>query len=413
MKHNATNVLFYGCWPPPYGGIASHLYELLPALADRNVNVFLIVNEERGEIRYTYEKGVHIYYYSHLDLFKKNFLTVFFYFFYFIRKKKDLKIREFLIQLSHFVFLKEIISTKKIDFLFTHDNPRMLVIPFVKAKFPSIKIFTTIYADFIINKDKYTSIKSHLIECFKFSNLILSCSQFCVNTGKKFLNIDYPTKVIYNNVNPEIFTPLNDKQLIRKKIGIPVDSIVLITMCKMNTDMGVGFLLDVHQEILKTNPTVVIFFVGAYDELSERIVELSSKNNRVFHAFNIPGDMKPYYFAAADIFTAPTIGSHACMGIANIEAMMSGLPVLSSNSGGHRETIEDGHDGFIVPLIENMIDESQYLERLKVLVENSELRNEIGIRTRQRALNLFSNEKIVDIHLEIINDNFKDNSIKN
>ncbi len=413
MKHNATNVLFYGCWPPPYGGIASHLYELLPALADRNVNVFLIVNQERGDMRYVYEKGVHIYYYSHLHLFKRRLFTVIFYFFYFIRKKKDLKVREFLIQLSHFVFLKEIIAANNINFLFTHDNPRMLVAPFIKAKFPTIKIFSTIYADFIINRDKYTSIKSYLVECFKFSNLILSCSQFCVNTGKNFLKIDYPTKVIYNNVDPEVFTPLNDKQVIRTKFEIPTDSIVLMTMCKMNTDMGVEFLLNAHQKILEINQKLVIFFVGAYDKLSERIMELSSMNDRVFHAFNIPGEMKPYYFAAADIFTAPTIGSHACMGIANIEAMMSGLPVLSSDSGGHRETIEDGHDGFIVPLVENMIDEGQYLERLKILVENSELRNEIGIRTRKRALSLFSNEKIVDIHLEIINGYLRGNSIKN
>jgi len=190
--------------------------------------------------------------------------------------------------------------------------------------------------------------------------------------------------------------------MLRSQYGISKDAIVVLTMCKMNYDMGIDFLLSIHKQILDIDSRVVIFFVGASDLLADKVKELSKVNDRIFYAFNIPGEMKPFYFSAADIFTAPTIGSHACMGIANIEAMMSGLPVISSDSGGHRETIQDEHDGFIIPLFENTINTEKYLECLSILAKNPELRKVIGMRTRDRALKLFSNDRIVDIHLNLM-----------
>ena len=92
------------------------------------------------------------------------------------------------------------------------------------------------------------------------------------------------------------------------------------------------------------------------------------------------------------------------MGIANIEAMMSGVPVISSDSGGHRETIKNNHDGFIIPLTKNGINENEYLNCLKKLVIDDQLRKKIAVRTRKRALRLFTNKRNVDVHLEIINE---------
>ena len=72
-SNNSKKVLFYGCWPPPYGGIASHLYELLPSLAKRNVEVYLAVNLEEGDMSYNFINGIHIYHYNH----KNTYCTVY------------------------------------------------------------------------------------------------------------------------------------------------------------------------------------------------------------------------------------------------------------------------------------------------------------------------------------------------
>ena len=404
-SNNLLRVGFFGCWPQPYGGIASHLHQLLPDLVKSGLQVKLFINKESGGILRFSDKGVDIYRYCHKSIIAKYPISVIFFSLKYFSLKKDLKPNEYVIQICHFIALSRSIKKNKIDFLFTHDNPRHLVVPFIRRRFPNIKIFATIYADFLLRTDKYDTKKLFLKQCFESSDLILSCSKFCCETGIQYLGIEYPMKVIYNNVDPELFSPSNNGSSIKLEYNIPEESIVLLTMCKMNEDMGIKFLIENYLDILNVHPNLVLFFVGAEDELVDQIKSLGQLNNRVKYAFNISNERKHLYYAAGNIFTAPTIGSHACMGISNIEAMMSGLPVLSSNSGGHRETIEHHHDGYIVPLIGREINREIYLEYLKKLVDNSELRKEIGERTRIRALSLFSNDKIVEEHISLMKNN--------
>lgn len=58
-------------------------------------------------------------------------------------------------------------------------------------------------------------------------------------------------------------------------------------------------------------------------------------------------------YASADIFVAPSItakdGDKEGLPTTIIEAMASGLPVVGSDSGGIKEIIHDGENGFIVP----------------------------------------------------------------
>lgn len=404
--NNLKNVSFFGCWPPPFGGIASHLKQLLPDLVSAGYNVSLCVNNESGAPRIIKYGGVDIYYYTHKYIFKKHFFRVTFLFFRLLHLKKDLTLREFIIQICHCIQLSDVIILNDVHYLFTHDSPRHLVVPLIRARFPKLKIFATIYADFLIDPLRYNGKKKYLKSCFNSSDLILSCSYFCCTLGMDFLKIKYPMKVIYNNVDPNLYSPNNDGDEIRAKYNISRDSIVLMTMCKMTEEMGIKFLIDSHDQILSIDPKLVIFFVGAFDILSSQIYELSQSNTRIFHSFDIANDFKHLYFAASDIFTAPTLGSHACMGIANIEAMMSGVPVLSSDSGGHRETIEHGHDGFIVPLEDGKINKDLYLSYLNELVKNPDLRSKIALRTRVRSKSLFSNDRIVEEHINLMKGNY-------
>lgn len=394
-------ILFVGPWPPPFGGIASHLYELLPGMVNKGYDIItLSYTDDKEELNKT-ERGVRNIYFSPNSYFKDNLILIGTSALMKQVHRKGLSIKKYVRALSIAKRINEIIEKEEIAYVFTYAVDQIYLLPFINKS--NIKgLFCTIYGAFYLNPEKYTREKKFLIYALGFADKVLSCSRYCVISGQKYLNIDYPVKVLYNNVDKDLYNPTNDGLFIRQRYNIPESAIVLMTMGRIGVDMGIDFLLREIDRITKIDPKLIIFFVGAKADLCKEVEELSKSNSQVRHAFNISFKDKHFYFAACDIFTAPTKEKHACMGIANIEAMMSGRAVISSTSGGHPETIEDKVAGILVPFVNGKLNSDIYLENLAQLVKDEELRKGYGKRGRERALRLFSNEQIVQEHIDLI-----------
>lgn len=73
-------------------------------------------------------------------------------------------------------------------------------------------------------------------------------------------------------------------------------------------------------------------------------------------------------------------------GVVLVEAMASGVPVVSTDSGGPGDVVTDGEEGFLVP-----VDESEALAgAMARLVENPGLRSTMGDRARRTAVERYS-----------------------
>lgn len=397
------NLLFLGPWPPPFGGISSHLYELLPGLVDKGYNVIsLSFTEEQNEISQI-ERGVKNIYFSPTSHFNRNRIKILKGAIGNQAHRKGLGLKKYIRALTIADRMNSIIDEDQIDFVFTYDNDQLHVTPFIDSgsgKKP--KIFSSIYGAFFLHPREYANEKPFLRHAVSFAEKILSCSKYCADSGKEYLNMDYPTQVIYNNVDKDLYNPQNDGSDIRTRHNISKDQIVLMLVGRIGVDMGADFLLRELNRLTAIDPNLIIFFVGARAELCDEVEKVAETNAQVRFAFNIPMEEKELYFAACDIFTAPTKEKHACMGIANIEAMMSGKPVISSTSGGHPETIEDGVSGILVSFENGLLNGDEYIEKLTPLVKSPYMRAEYGKRGRERGLRLFTNEQIVQEHLDII-----------
>ena len=80
-----------------------------------------------------------------------------------------------------------------------------------------------------------------------------------------------------------------------------------------------------------------------------------------------------------------------------IEATAIGRPIITTNSIGCKETVVDGWNGFLIPIK----DSDTLSEKLSVLIDNKELRQEMGRNSRALAIKDFSIENVVNRHLEI------------
>ncbi|MBJ2174572.1 glycosyltransferase family 4 protein [Aureibaculum sp. A20] len=107
-----------------------------------------------------------------------------------------------------------------------------------------------------------------------------------------------------------------------------------------------------------------------------------------------PDDLKKY-FNSADIFCVP---SHKeALGVANMEALASGLPVISTNVGGIPEVLDYGNCGWMVePNNSNAL-----AKAIKECIQNDELRinkSKLGYQHVQQ----FNTDNLIDNFLNIL-----------
>src|SRR5690606_23707898 len=88
----------------------------------------------------------------------------------------------------------------------------------------------------------------------------------------------------------------------------------------------------------EVNPEMLRLQQLARDENVLDSVTFAGRQNR---------DVLKYYYSAADIFI--TTPWYEPFGITPLESMACGTPVIGSNVGGIKYSIEDGKTGFLVP----------------------------------------------------------------
>jgi glycosyltransferase involved in cell wall biosynthesis len=110
------------------------------------------------------------------------------------------------------------------------------------------------------------------------------------------------------------------------------------------------------------------------------------------HVYNDMQNNSPQLIAlaqSADVFVLPTQAD--CFSIASIEAMATGLPVVTTDVGGIADIVVPGRSGFLIP----PGDGGALADALKPLVADAGLRARMGACARARAEHHFDARKNV------------------
>ena len=97
------------------------------------------------------------------------------------------------------------------------------------------------------------------------------------------------------------------------------------------------------------------------------------------HVEDMANAFLPDFYRSGDVLVLPTLIEG--MGLVVLEAMACGLPVIVSPNGPG-DIVRDGIDGFVVPVR----DVDAIAEKLELLRADENLRQQMGIAARQRAL---------------------------
>ena len=138
-----------------------------------------------------------------------------------------------------------------------------------------------------------------------------------------------------------------------------------------------------------------------------KLLEESAKKHgdNLIIRVNVSSDLIPYYYGAATVSIAPTLGLHACMGVSIKEAMASSRPTIASNSGGIPEAIRNDKEGYIIPLKNGDIDNNEFSNKIIDLISDQNRVNELSINARKRCEEIFSVEASLEKYINLFTEN--------
>lgn len=229
-----------------------------------------------------------------------------------------------------------------------------------------------------------------------YDNLFNHADIITANTpylGNQLLKLGCPKeklKLVPVGVNMEYFYQNKSRQHIAKTLK-------LITVGRLNIVKGQIYALKAIKKLKQAGYQVKFKIVGDGPE-KENLQNYIEQNN-LGDTIYLLGAKSPKEIVSllreSDLFLFTSVSKYQgksteTQGLATLEAMACGLPVIGFNSGGVKYTFEDKVSGFIC----EEYDLNCVFEKVKYLIENHKILKEMGVEARKFVTQNYSQDSI-------------------
>lgn len=237
----------------------------------------------------------------------------------------------------------------------------------------------------------------------KRSDMIIAVSEYTKREILKNYNIPaWKIKVIFNGVDLEKFKPAKDKAKFKRELGFAKNDVLVLYVGRLYSRKGLPILIRAIPHVVKKvrNAKFIVSgkgFSGEEKTLRKHVEKLKVEENVIFLGY-FPDEKLPSLYKAADVFVFPSIYEN--MPFAMLEALATGLPVVTTKVGGIPEVIEDGRNGFLIKPYDSL----RLADRILCLIENPSVASEMGLLGRKIVERKFNWDNIVEQVLEVYNE---------
>jgi glycosyltransferase involved in cell wall biosynthesis len=320
----------------------------------------------------------------------------------------------FLSRLYYRSFIRKIandLTRENADIVHVYNFPQFATA--IRAENPRAKIILNMQCEWLIQLNHQT-IDRHL----RSVDRIVSCSEFISNGVKRhFPHLANRCTTVPNGADAEQFASITgngnrhigqDKTILytgrispEKGLHVLVDAFTLVARNDPYARLDLighewlvprSFISDLSDEPM-VRDLAPLCKVGYLDALKHRVP--AELRDRVNFLGGVPYAEIRGHYARAWAAVHPSVCQEA-FGMPVVEAMMSGLPVVVTTAGGMPELVVNGKTGFVV----QRNDPQALADALLTLLQDRELRDRMGHAGKERAIGLYTWERVADTMLE-------------
>ena len=281
-------------------------------------------------------------------------------------------------------------------------------VPIIRTFNPKVKIVLHMHCEWLTQLDR-----AMIAKRLRAADLIVGCSEYITEKIRRgFPRFAQRCQTVYNGVDVHSF--FRENSWSAPKNGVKR----LLFVGRNSPEKGLHVLTDAFEKVLEYYPNAQLKIVGSetlpYIEfvvtLSDdpKVLNLTSFYNGHYLSrlrsrlspalashisFNgfVPRRQLINHYRDTDLFIFPSVWNEP-FGVPIIEAMATGLPVVATRVGGIKEIVEGGKTGLLVA----RDDASALAEAVRYLFSNENLRKSMGKAARNRVIEHFSWDLIVE-----------------
>jgi glycosyltransferase involved in cell wall biosynthesis len=402
MSTTSTNIeqlrlLIVGTYPPPFGGIATHLTTLIPGLEQRGAADVAVVSFA-GKPGAEQRDGFVIYRYNVSDHRRKladprhwPFVL-----------RASLMLREFPLKVQAIEIIKAILindvarrhRSNVASFYQCDLNIQLPVLARIWKNRVGIvlSVFGEVYEN--VSRKLLTDHATFFRRFMSLPSSIVSSSRHCARSYAQ-IGVTRDIEPVYYGVDLEVPPPTEGVAEFRRAHGIRPDDVVVLYMARFSVEMGANLVLQTAADILARNQRIKLILAGARGDQSVAADALANAHpGRVIIRQDVPFKEQAILYNTANFLVAPSFNQRACMGMAIKEAMAASRPVIGGAGGGVSEAIVDGETGYLIPVDERgTVDANKFTDAVLGLAEDRATRERMGKAGRARAEQLFAYDR--------------------
>jgi rhamnosyl/mannosyltransferase len=246
----------------------------------------------------------------------------------------------------------------------------------------------TYHSDIVRQKTLLLFYRPFLWQVLRRADRIIATSPNYIESSPYLRPLKHKCRVVPLSIEIERFLDADPSQVqqIRAMYGSPL----ILFVGKLRYYKGLHYLLRAMPEI--PGKLLIIGEGPMESDLRQLIISLNL-SGKVFFLGEVSDEELPAYYHACDVFVLPASERSEAFGTVQIEAMASGLPVVCTELGTGTSFVNvHGKTGLVVPARDSAVLATAILS----LLGDEQLRQEMGRNARERALQEFSLQTMVD-----------------